>query len=213
MTRLIFVRHGQSLGNLNRTFLGHTDLDLSEKGYAQAEKTAAYIAARYTVDEIYASDLLRAYHTGEAAAKKLSLPVKTDRRLREIFAGAWENRTFDDIEHTFRDDYAVWQNDIGNACCTDGESTAELFDRVLPCVREIAEQNDRKTVLVATHATVIRALTCEFLSIPLSQMHTVAWVGNASVSTIRYDAGKWTVEVLGDDSFLGELSSRLPKNV
>ena len=40
MTTMIFVRHGQSLGNLNGEFLGHTDLDLSERGYMQAEKTA-----------------------------------------------------------------------------------------------------------------------------------------------------------------------------
>lgn len=213
MTRLIFVRHGQSLGNLNRTFLGHTDLDLSEKGYAQAERTAEYIAAHYTVDAIVASDLLRAYHTAEAAAKKLSLPVRADRRLREIFAGKWEGMAFDAIEATYPDAYAVWQNDIGHARCTDGESTAELLERVLPCVREIAEAHDRKTVLVATHATVIRVLSCLWHGVPLEDMHTIAWVGNASVSSVCYDAGRWTIECCGEESFLGSLASRLPKNV
>ena len=31
-TKLILIRHGESLGNATRTYLGHTDLDLSDKG-------------------------------------------------------------------------------------------------------------------------------------------------------------------------------------
>ena len=34
---LLFIRHGQSLGNMVRSFLGHTDLDLSPLGYEQAQ--------------------------------------------------------------------------------------------------------------------------------------------------------------------------------
>ena len=50
--RLIFVRHGQSLGNKVRSFLGHTNLDLSELGYAQAELTGKYLKER-KIDAIY----------------------------------------------------------------------------------------------------------------------------------------------------------------
>ena len=42
-TKIIFIRHGESLGNANKTFLGHTDLDLSELGYKQAEATAKHL--------------------------------------------------------------------------------------------------------------------------------------------------------------------------
>ena len=42
-TKIIIVRHGQSLGNLNKQFLGHTDLDLSDLGYKQAICTANHL--------------------------------------------------------------------------------------------------------------------------------------------------------------------------
>ena len=39
-TKVIIIRHGQSLGNAKRVLLGHSDLDLSELGFEQAEATA-----------------------------------------------------------------------------------------------------------------------------------------------------------------------------
>ena len=66
--RIILVRHGESLANVAKFFAGHTNVDLSEKGYMQAEMTVDYVLSRYTVDKIYASDLLRAYNTVRPAA-------------------------------------------------------------------------------------------------------------------------------------------------
>ena len=61
-TLIYIIRHGESLGNKNRKFLGHTDLDLTDLGYAQALKTAECLAS-VPFDRIYSSDLIRAYNT------------------------------------------------------------------------------------------------------------------------------------------------------
>ena len=58
-TKIILIRHGESLGNANRTMLGHTDLDLSPLGYTQAETTANHLKNE-KIDAIYSSDLIRA---------------------------------------------------------------------------------------------------------------------------------------------------------
>ena len=42
-TNLYFIRHGESEGNKIRAFLGHTDLDLTEKGHSQAQNTAEFL--------------------------------------------------------------------------------------------------------------------------------------------------------------------------
>ena len=39
-TTIYIIRHGESVGNLNRICLGHTDLDLTDLGVEQAKKTA-----------------------------------------------------------------------------------------------------------------------------------------------------------------------------
>ena len=81
---MIFVRHGQSLGNKERAFLGHTDLDLSVLGYEQAELTAEFLKDR-KIDKIYSSDLMRAYHTSLPLANILKLEPEKQEELREIF--------------------------------------------------------------------------------------------------------------------------------
>ena len=77
-TRLIFIRHGQSMGNFHHLFLGHTDLDLSELGYQQAELACRYVFENYEVSSIYASDLSRAYETVKPLADELGIEIIKD---------------------------------------------------------------------------------------------------------------------------------------
>ena len=53
MTRIIFIRHGQSLANEQSRFAGHTNVPLTELGKAQAERAAEYIVKHEKIDKIY----------------------------------------------------------------------------------------------------------------------------------------------------------------
>ena len=55
-TKIYFIRHGESQANAQNVFIGHTDLDLTEKGHKQAQKTAEFLKD-VSVDKIYSSDL------------------------------------------------------------------------------------------------------------------------------------------------------------
>lgn len=213
MTKFIFVRHGQSKGNLKKVFLGHTDADLTEVGYKQAELAADYLASSYKIDKIYSSDLCRAHNTAKAVANRIGVEVIDEPALREIYAGEWENKTFDRLQCEYRDDYNMWLTDIGNCTCTGGESPKDVLNRVLPKLCEIAADNPEKTVLIATHAAVIRCLECVWRGVELSEMKNIPWVTNASASVLNFDGSIWKAEVIGDDSYLGEMASGLPANV
>lgn len=213
MTKFIFVRHGQSLGNKADVFLGHTNLDLSETGYKQAKKAAEYITSRYKPDVIYSSDLLRAYNTALPTAELLGAKIITSPSLREIYAGEWENKAFSVLKTEYPEEYSVWLNDIGSSACVGGESVKDLFLRVNNALTEIAEENSEKTVFVFTHATVIRSMQCAWKGIPLSEMKNIPWVTNASVSEVEYSNGAWKEISIGYNDFMGELKSALPANV
>ncbi len=214
MTRLLIVRHGQSEANKNCIFAGHTDTPLSELGLAQAARTAEYIAENYHVDCVYASDLLRAYHTGKAVADRLGLDVKTHHKLREIYAGDWEGRPFDELSRNYPEEYGLWRNNIGLARCVGGESLAEVQQRTLPVVRNIVFANEGKTIVIATHATVVRSLQCYAMGVPLSEMKNIPYVSNASVTVIDVDKrGIFSLVEAGHDMHLNDLKSSLPANV
>jgi broad specificity phosphatase PhoE len=212
-TRLLLIRHGESEANRERRFAGHSDFPLSEKGRLQAECTADYIASNYAVDAVYASDLKRAYDTALATARRFSLPVIPCEDLREIFAGEWEGLFFDEIRVRYEGDFEIWKTDVGRAQCTGGEKVSELQSRVFAALCRIAEQNPQKTVAIGTHATPIRATECILRGKPLSEMHTVPWVTNASVTELLYEDGKFSLVSAGENSHLAKLQTSLPGNV
>lgn len=203
MTKIILERHGQSMANSGGTFAGHTDVDLSELGHAQAERTAEYISENLKIDKIYSSDLRRAYKTAEYAAKKLGLDITAMKELREIDAGEWEGLTLEKMKRDYPEEEWIWKNDIGRVCCPGGESTLQLSERICRALKKIAAENDGKTILVATHATPIRVAACAAMGMPAAELQRLRWVSNASLTTIDFDEDKMKLEKYGFDEYMG----------
>ena len=213
MTTILMIRHGESEANRNKVFAGNLDADLQHRGEKQAEKTAEFIAKSYKVDKIYASDLKRAFKTGKAIADRLSMDLVPDVRLREINAGDWEGETFDDLEKKYPKEYTIWLTDLGNARCFGGESTRELGERILGALTDIAEQNEGKTVVIATHATPVRAMQTYCIYGDFGRMQDVKWVSNASVSEFFFENGSFSCGKISQDEHLCELRTVLAANV
>lgn len=213
MTRLIFVRHGESEANRQRVFAGWTNAALTEKGHAQAESAAEYLL-KYKIDAAYASDLQRAYDTAKHIADRQGIPLIPEPGLREIYAGEWENRLFDDLIMEDAVAYATWRGEIGLACPTGGESVAALQTRIAETVRRILEKHPGQTVLIGTHATPIRVMECLWRGLPLAEAHTVPWRANASATVVEYQEDKAPQIVLcGYYDYLGDLMTGLPRTV
>lgn len=212
MTKFLMIRHGQSVANENGIFAGHTDAHLTELGELQARKTAEYIKGHYKVDKIFASPLQRAKRTAEISGELLGLQTETRPELAEIFAGKWEGMRYDDIPNIYPDDHNVWVNDIGKCRPTDGESVAELYERVVGAIKKIAEEFPDSTVLIGTHATPVRAASAYALGIPAERLREVPWSSNASVTVIEVNGEDWHLAEASADAHLAELVTRLGSN-
>lgn len=211
MTRFLVVRHGNSIGNRDRIFIGQTDWGLSELGEEQVRKTTEYLR-QFRIDAVYSSDLSRAYNTVLPSALERGLRVHKCKGLREIYAGEWETKYFADLPVLYSDTYSLWKTDIGKVRCDGGESLAELYTRVKKTMNRIAKENDGKTVLVGTHATVIRTLNCIWHNDKVENLQKYDWVTNASVSTVDYLGGdKYDIVKYGYDEHLSGIISKVPK--
>ena len=213
MTTLLLVRHGQSQANLDRTFAGHTDPNLTPMGSGQVEALADWLTAHYRIDKIYSSDLKRALQTAAPTARRLGLPITPRAQLREIHAGEWEGKSFDDLCRDYAESYTIWRQDIGHAACPGGETVADLSDRIHKELLRICRRNQGKTILVTTHATPIRAVQtlCEKGNIAFAAQ--VPWTPNASLTRCEYRGGKLHLLEVGFDDYLTDLKSRFPSNV
>ena len=211
-TTIYLIRHGESQGNKYNLFLGHTDMDLTEIGHAQAENAAKFFENIH-LDVIYSSDLLRAYHTAEHTARAKGLEIIKDSGVREIFAGEWEGTSFDELPVLYPEEYARWREDVGNAGCNGGESVAELMERIVTNVERIVKENEGKTIAIFTHATPIRVIKTAWDGLALDDMKNVPWASNASVTRAEYSDGKFKIVEYSIDEFQGELLTKLPKTV
>ena len=201
MVHLIIVRHGNSIGNFKRIFIGQTDWGLSELGEEQVKRTTEYLK-QFSIDEIYSSDLCRAYNTVLPTAERLGLEIHKREGLREIYAGEWEGKPFTKIAEKFPDTYWTFQNDIGNAHPDSGEKISDVFDRIKKTIEDILAENDGKTVLIGTHATVIRVMNCLWHGDGLENLQQYDWVSNAAVCHVDYENGEYKVIEYGHDAHL-----------
>lgn len=206
MVKIILVRHGYSLTNKSRRFTGHMDVDLDEIGYKQAELVSDYIFNNYKVDRIYSSDLKRAVNTVKPLADRLGMTVETTKSLRELDVGKWENVAIDEIAKLYPYTYANYVSKPWEVKCDGGESYGDLLDRSLEGIRKIVCENDGKTVVVATHGGVVRALRSAWTGIGIENIISIPHVNNASITEVEVDAesGMATLGVIGYDKFLGD---------
>ncbi len=203
------VRHGQSLSNIAGTFTGIINSPLSELGLRQAELCAGYLKEKHP-DRLFSSDLDRAYMTGSALGKIIGKPVEKIAGFREIDAGSWGGRKFEDIEKQFPESFDIWHNSMDDAVCPGGESVKALQKRVADALVSAAEKCDGQTICVFTHATPIRASAAYALG---QSVQETPWPANSSVSEFSLDDGILTLKTYGFNEFLGGCTTFLPDNV
>jgi probable phosphoglycerate mutase len=171
----------------------------------QAKITADYILKNYKIDAIYSSDLIRAIDTARPIAVALGLPIKTDSRLREIYAGEWQGMLFSDVSVRYAEEYEEYKRSAGLKRTHGGESLLDVLGRTYEAVLDIIRENEGKTILVSSHNGPIKALTAPFLNIELPETQSVS---NNSVTEVLCDNGKYEVIKLGYDGHLGELVTK-----
>lgn len=205
--KIIIIRHGQSLGNLNRIFLGHTDLDLSDLGYRQANATAEHLKDE-KIDKIYSSDLIRAMNTASPHGKIHNLEVISDKDLREAYVGEWENMNVDDIIEKWGREVFVdqWKNNFGCFSFPGGESTRAAGDRFFTRLVQLCSENEGKTILISSHAAIIRSFWAIISGIPAEEVsEKIPFPTNASYSICYYQNGQISPYSYSNDDHLSDV--------
>jgi alpha-ribazole phosphatase len=163
---LFLIRHGVADGTEGRC-IGQTDVPLSAIGREQCARLShAWRPPEQST--IWCSDLTRAHDTALLLAAHWSLPSQTfrvDARLRECSFGAWDGRTWDEIQATDPHRLDAWMQEWGTALPPGGESLPLFSARVLVALEDVAASEGSNHVIVA-HAGVIRAILCQVTGTP-----------------------------------------------
>jgi 2,3-bisphosphoglycerate-dependent phosphoglycerate mutase len=161
---LVLVRHGQSEWNLKNLFTGWRDVDLTEKGVAEATAAGQKLKAQgLTFDVAYTSALKRAQRTLDIVLEQMgqsNIPVTKNLALNERDYGDLSGLNKDDARKKWGEDQVlIWRRSYDIAP-PGGESLKDTIARTLPYyVQEILPGvlNGKRT-LVAAHGNSLRAL-------------------------------------------------------
>lgn len=165
-----FIRHGLTRANLEKRYIGKTDLPLCEEGWqalAERKRNCDYPA----VQKVYSSPLLRAKQTAEYLFPDNFL--ETVDNLREFDFGEFEGKTIEELEGN--EEFRRWISSPSSAHVPGGESGEELVARATEAVAYIFSQmmEQRLTSVAAvTHGGLIMSL---FAQMGLPQRDTVRW--------------------------------------
>ena len=185
-TRILLVRHGQSQGNAESRFGGHTATPLSELGRAQAEAVARTLAAE-GVTAIYSSDLARAVETARPLARALELEVNLTDALRERNVGRMEGLTFEEAAAQFPAEYAALLRRDFEHVLEGGESYRQMLDRAGRALDSCIQQHRGGTVAVFSHAGTICILVLHLIgALDAPQLRPV-WLRTSNCGINRLD--------------------------
>ena len=196
-TKVLLVRHGQSEGNAERRFGGHTATPLSPLGLAQAEATARTLAAE-SIMAIYSSDLLRATETAAPLAKLVGLPALPTKAFRERSVGVMEGLTFEDAAQKHPEQYAALLRRDFDHVLTGGESYRQLLDRAWLKLDEIIAQHKGGTIVIFSHTGTICILALHLIGALDAPELRPVWLSTSNCGITRFH--------LHDDGFVRVLT-------
>ncbi|MEU9914785.1 bifunctional RNase H/acid phosphatase [Streptomyces sp. NPDC051001] len=200
----VLLRHGETPLTPQKRFSGSggTDPSLSDVGREQAERVAAALARRGTVQEILASPLTRTRETAAAVAERLGLDVTVEDGLRETDFGAWEGLTFAEVRERYPDDLNTWLSDPDAEPTGGGESFAATATRIAATRDKLVAAYAGRTVLLVTHVTPIKTFVRLALGAPPESLFRME-LSAASLSAVAYYAdGNASVRLFNDTSHL-----------
>lgn len=178
---LYIVRHGQTQWNVERRIQGHGDSPLTELGIQQAKELGELLHDVH-FDVVFSSDSLRAKRTAEMVVLERELEVVTTELLRERAFGRYEGKQIENLKKFDEIFDALSEEEkFIHKSEKDIESDEEVVQRFLLFVREIAIRYAGKTILLVTHAGMMKAFLIHagfgaYTSLPHGSIKNTAYI-------------------------------------
>lgn len=154
---IYLIRHGQTKGNLKKTFHGRIETKLTKKGFKQAKQIASFLENK-KIACIYCSSMKRAVQTAEIISEKLGVPVEKSDNLKEVDFGIIDGLTHEEawkkhpllMEKRARDkfDFVV----------SKGESYAIAQKRAIKLLQRILKKHKGKPIAIVAHECINRTI-------------------------------------------------------
>ncbi len=202
VTRILAIRHGETLWNVDSRIQGHLDICLNDTGRWQAERLGMALKDE-PIAAIYASDLSRAHDTALPVSRHTGVPVQPEPGLRERSFGEFEGRTFAEIEIELPEQAKRWRQRDPTFTPTGGESLLMLEARVLSVAARLAAQHPGEQIALFAHGGVMDILYRAATRLDLQAARTWA-LGNTAINRLLWSPEGFSLVGWADVQHLSE---------
>lgn len=204
----VFVRHGESVGNVESRWQGQSDYVLTDRGRAQAQALAQrWKSEGVKFDLILASPLVRARETAEIIASALSSPVELDPILMERHIGEMEGLTAEEVRKKPHPPFMTPYDPIGG----EGEGDWALFLRAGQALHALVRRSPG-SYLIVSHGGLLNQLMNAIIGIaPHVDPSGVRFrFENTAFARVIYypHQHRWAIDAVNDRAHLNSLRSK-----
>jgi len=200
LTKVIYVRHGQTSWNKAKKYQGHSDISLNEIGLEQAQLVGKRLA-KENISAVYSSDLSRASQTANIIARHHNLQGIKIKGFREINFGLWEGCTYAEI-------MALWPNALtsmysspGAMNAPEGENFIDLKRRAKSALNQCIKEHEEETIVIVSHGGTMRVLLCDALQLSLDKMWSIRQ-DSTGINIIEYFSNQPILSLVNDTCHL-----------
>ena len=185
-TQVVLIRHGESQGNAERRFGGHSLTPLSELGRRQAAATCRALATE-AFAAIYTSDLPRATETATPLSEVTALELQPTEAFRERSVGVMAGLTFEEAAKLHPEQYqALLRRDFEHVLL-GGESYRQTLDRASRKLDEAIERYNGRQIAVFTHAGTICILALHLMGALSAPELKPVWIASSNCGISRFE--------------------------
>ena len=151
--KLLLIRHGESVGNLEGRMQGQSDSPLTDRGRDQARALLARLQGEgWKPAVIYSSDLCRAAETADILAAGLGAPITLEGRLREYDIGMLSGVIWREVEVLYPELWRKLQQRDESSVIPGEEGLAAFHERLSSMAGDILSAHQQgETVAVVAH--------------------------------------------------------------
>ena len=186
ITKIYFVRHGQTKANKDRLLCGHLNIDLNKEGVKQSKRAASRLS-KIKANYIISSPLKRAKHTARIIAVRAVLApaqIMLDKNLIEKSEGLWEGKSYWEVRRDDPKGYKQWLKDPFKNRPPKGESVLDLDKRVKKFYKTVMKKYLGKKIIVVCHSGPIRLFILHLLNANINKFWHLK-VENGSITEIH----------------------------
>lgn len=210
-TTLYLVRHGRTLGNVQRVLVGSTDIPLDEFGVQQAELVGERLAAAVRADVLLSSPLQRALVTAAAIGSRMGLRPEIRPNLAEWNFGDAEGLSIEVLAQQYPEVAVRFANveddDVG---WPGGETRRAFHKRVYDEFLAVLQDYHDHTVIVVAHGGVFGSLLAQIQGKQPNNPGAYD-IRNCSVTHLDVSVEETAIHLLNDVEHLNGLTDPLAK--